>query len=133
MPMFCCKYKREVILLLICITAIYGFPLLFRLLPAGTLPDGDILLRISAGIVFSAVVWYSFSAQRRFLPVLAVGILSVGMRRSLYGSSTIMLASRTAGSALSSVYGNFLFVAVAAAVGFLLGYLIDCRRKNKQK
>ena len=131
--MFCCKYKREVILLLVCILAIYGFPLLFRLLPAGTLPNGDILLRISAGIVFSAVVWYSFSAKRRFLPVLAVGILSVGMRRSLYGNSAMMLASRTSESALSAVSGNLLLIAAAAAVGLLLGYLIDCRKKRKTK
>ena len=131
--MFCCKYKREVILLLICILAIYGFPLLFRLLPAGSLPDGDILLRISAGIVFAAVVWYSFSAQRRFLPVLAVGILSTGMRRSLYGNSMVMLASRTSESALSVVFSNLLLIVVAAAVGLLSGYLIDCRRKRKNK
>ena len=131
--MFCCKYKREVILLLVCILAIYGFPLLFRLLPAGTLPNGDILLRISAGIVFSAVVWYSFSAKRRFLPVLAVGILSVGMRRSLYGNSAMMLASRTSESALSVVFSNLLLIIVAAAVGLLSGYLIDCRRKRKTK
>ena len=132
MSMFCCKYKREVILLLICIVAIYGFPLLFRLLPAGSLPDGDILLRISAGIVFAAVVWYSFSAQRRFLPVLAVGILSVGMRRSLYGNSMVMLASRTSESTLSAVFSNLLLIAVAAAVGLLLGYLLNCRRKRKK-
>ena len=131
--MFCRKYKREVILLLVCILAIYGIPLLVRLLPERTLPDGDILLRISAGIVFAAVVWYSFSVQRRFLPVLTVGVLSVGMRRSLYGSSAAMQVSRTAEPVFSAVCGNLLLVAVAAAVGLLAGYLIDCRRKRKTK
>ena len=132
---FCAKYKREAILLISTVLAVYGLPLLYRLLPP-TADLGDVFLRISAGIVFVLVVWYSFSVKRRLLPVLAVGFLSVGMRRSMYGAETAAYAARGAESAAAvspwiTVLGNLFLIAAAVLIGCLLCRL-GRRRENGQ-
>ncbi len=126
MGAFLQKYKREAVLIAVSVLAIYGLPLLYRLLPAGTVLRGDHLLRIAAVILFGAVIWYSFSAKRRFLPILTVGILSFGMRASLYDNHSAAAVSRmadTSAHGFSDVWISLLTVGAGVCIGVLTGVL----------
>jgi len=127
MSAFLQKYKREAVLIAVSALAIYGLPLLYRLLPVGSILRGDHLLRIAAVIVFGTVVWYSFSVKRRFLPIVTVGVLSFGMRASLYGSDAVTAMSCSAAESVpvsgAGSWRMLLFIAAGACIGLLAGVI----------
>jgi len=133
------KYWRESLLIVVGILAIYGLPVVYHLLPWHGADGADVFLRISALILFGDVLWYSFSGKRRFLPVLAVAVLSLGMNRALYGSgsslATLEASLRMMGPASSdgvpvTVFYNLIIVAAGLLIGLLGAAVLHRPRKT---